>query len=308
MYRLDSCTAASSASSVMVSLWCASYRSRRPFRISSVASGVGSPTVTGWNRRSSAASFSMYLRYSFRVVAPITRISPRLRAGLRMLAASTAPSAEPAPTMVCSSSMNRITLPSFFTSFRVFLMRSSNSPRYLVPATMPLRSRDRMRLSSSSSGTSPEAMRSARPSAMAVLPTPGSPMSTGLFLLRRERIWMTLWISLSRPMTGSSLPERAASVRSRVYSASALFFLSASRPGAAVPAETARDRSPTRFTTALYILLGSTPTVRRMRRPMLPPSRRMPISRWAVPMALLPMRAASDTASSTTLLARGVRP
>ena len=41
---------------------------------------------------------------------------------------------------------------------------------------------------------------------------------------------------------------------------------------------------------------------------MLPPSRSKPISRWAVPMALLPMRDASDTASSTTLLARGVRP
>ena len=26
--------------------------------------GLGSPTVTGWKRRSSAASFSMYLRYS----------------------------------------------------------------------------------------------------------------------------------------------------------------------------------------------------------------------------------------------------
>ena len=235
IYRLDSCTAASSASSVMVSLWCASYLSRRPFRISSVASGVGSPTVTGWNRRSSAASFSIYLRYSLRVVAPMTRISPRPSAGLIMLAASTAPSAEPAPTMVCSSSMNRITLPAFFTSARVFLIRSSNSPRYLVPATMPLRSRDRSFLSSSSSGTSPEAMRSASPSAMAVLPTPGSPIRTGLFLVRRDRIWMTRWISLSRPITGSSLPERAASVRSRVNSASVLFFLSPSRLAAAAP-------------------------------------------------------------------------
>ena len=76
--------------------------------------------------------------------------------------------------MVCSSSMNRMMLPSFFTSSSVFLMRSSNSPRYFVPATMPLRSRDSTLLSSSSSGTSPEAMRSASPSAMAVLPTPGT--------------------------------------------------------------------------------------------------------------------------------------
>jgi hypothetical protein len=44
---------------------------------------------------------------------------------------------------------------------------------------------------------------------MAVLPTPGSPISTGLFLVRRLRIWMTRRISSSRPMTGSSLPLRA---------------------------------------------------------------------------------------------------
>ena len=48
---------------------------------------------------------------------------------------------------------------------------------------------------------------------MAVLPTPGSPMSAGLFLVRRDRIWMTRSISFSRPMTGSILPARTASVR-----------------------------------------------------------------------------------------------
>ena len=36
-----------------------------------VSSTVGSPTITGWKRRSSAASFSMYFRYSSSVVAPI---------------------------------------------------------------------------------------------------------------------------------------------------------------------------------------------------------------------------------------------
>jgi hypothetical protein len=72
------------------------------------------------------------------------------------------------------------------------------------------------------SGTSPLAMRSARPSAIAVLPTPGSPIRTGLFLVRRARIWMVRRISSSRPMTGSSLPSRAACVRSRAN------FLSAS--------------------------------------------------------------------------------
>ena len=46
------------------------------------------------------------------------------------------------------------------------------------------------------------------PSTMAVLPTPGSPISTGLFLVRRDSTWMTRRISSSRPMTGSSLPCR----------------------------------------------------------------------------------------------------
>ena len=71
------------------------------------------------------------------------------------------------------------------------------------------------RLSFSPSGTSPATMRWASPSTIAVLPTPGSPMSTGLFLVRRDSTWITRRISSSRPMTGSSLPLRAASVRSR---------------------------------------------------------------------------------------------
>src|SRR3954447_27022950 len=51
-----------------------------------------------WKRRSSAPSFSMYLRYSSSVVAPMHWISPRARAGLSTLLASMAPSAPPAPT------------------------------------------------------------------------------------------------------------------------------------------------------------------------------------------------------------------
>ena len=55
--------------------------------------------MTGWNRRSRAASFSMYLRYSSSVVAPMHCSSPRDSGGFRMFAASIAPSAAPAPTM-----------------------------------------------------------------------------------------------------------------------------------------------------------------------------------------------------------------
>ena len=56
---------------------------------------------------------------------------------------------------------------------------------------------------------------------MAVLPTPGSPISTGLFLVRRCRTWMVRRISSSRPITGSSLPSSARLVMSTVYLSSA---------------------------------------------------------------------------------------
>src|SRR5271154_5830462 len=78
------------------------------------------------------------------------------------------------------------------------------------------------RLSRSNSGTSPETIRWARPSTMAVLPTPGSPISTGLFLVRRESTWITRRISSSRPITGSSLPSSAISVRARPNRSSGL--------------------------------------------------------------------------------------
>ena len=58
-------------------------------------------------------------------------------------------------------------------------------------------------------------MRWASPSTMAVLPTPGSPMRTGLFFVRRDSTCMTRSISFSRPMTGSSLWSRASAVRLR---------------------------------------------------------------------------------------------
>src|SRR5712692_10309946 len=106
-------------------------------------------------------------------------------------------------------------------SFKRALSRSSNSPRNLVPAINEPRSNACTRLSLSDSGTSPCAIRCASPSAIAVLPTPASPIKTGLFLVRRESTWMTRRISCSRPMTGSSLPSRARAVRSRVYFSSA---------------------------------------------------------------------------------------
>jgi hypothetical protein len=198
--------------------WWTSYFSRRPRRIEIVSSTEGSSTTTGWKRRSSAASFSMYLRYSSSVVAPIVCSSPRASIGLSRFEASIAPSAAPAPTTVCSSSMNRMIRPSdSLISRRTALRRSSNSPRNLAPAISAPRSSEMTFFSLSVSGTSPRTMRWASPSTMAVLPTPGSPIRTGLFLVRRLRTWMTRRISSSRPMTGSSLPARASAVRSRPY-------------------------------------------------------------------------------------------
>src|SRR5947208_862734 len=94
-----------------------------------VSGTVGSPTNTGWKRRSSAASFSTCLRYSSSVVAPMQCSSPRASAGLSMLPASIEPSALPAPTIVCSSSMNRMMLPCCLArSFSTALRRSSLLP------------------------------------------------------------------------------------------------------------------------------------------------------------------------------------
>ncbi len=190
---------------------------------------LGSPTITGWNRRSRAASFSMYLRYSSSVVAPIARSSPRASIGFSMLAASTAPSAAPAPTIVCSSSMKRMIWPSeALISASTAFIRSSNSPRYLEPARSAPTSSAHTRRPRRLSGTSPDVIRWARPSTIAVLPTPGSPISTGLFFVRRLSTWITRRTSESRPMTGSSLPRSASSVRSRPNLARASYVPSAS--------------------------------------------------------------------------------
>ena len=125
-----------------------------------VSSTEGSPTKTCWNRRSSAGSFSIRLRYSSSVVAPTMRSSPRASIGFSMLPASIAPSAAPAPTTVCSSSTKVTTSPSLcLISFRTALRRSSNSPRYLAPASIAPRSRATIRFPRRDSGTSPATIR-----------------------------------------------------------------------------------------------------------------------------------------------------
>ena len=76
-------------------------------------------------------------------------------------------------------------------------------------------------LSRSTLGTSPLRIRTANPSTMAVLPTPGSPIRTGLFFVRRDSTCIVRRISSSRPITGSIFPRRAISTKSRPYFSSA---------------------------------------------------------------------------------------
>ena len=159
----------------------------------------------------------MYFRYSSSVVAPISWISPRERDGFRILEASSAPSAPPAPMIVWISSIKSNIPCCSLTSSITFRIRSSNSPRYLLPATIPERSRTTTRLSFTVSGTIPVTIRCASPSTIAVFPTPGSPVRQGLFFVLLLRIWISLAISLSLPTTGSSLPSSAIAVRSRLY-------------------------------------------------------------------------------------------
>ena len=109
-------------------------------------------------------------------------------------------------------------LPSLFLiSFKTFFKRSSNSPRYLAPATKLAKSSSHIFLSFKLLGTSPAIIRLASPSTIAVFPTPGSPIKTGLFFVFLDKIRVIPRISSSRPITGSILPFLESCVISRPY-------------------------------------------------------------------------------------------
>ena len=160
----------------------------------------------------------MYFLYSAQVVAAMVRSLPRASAGFSRLAASPVPAAPPAPTSVCASSMNRmIGFADACTSSITLRSRLSNSPFMLAPACSKPMSSTCSSTSFSCGGTSPCTSRCANPSTTAVLPTPASPVRMGLFWRRRIRM-STIWrISSSRPVTGSSSPARAFSVRLTAY-------------------------------------------------------------------------------------------
>ena len=152
-------------------------------------------------------------------------IKPRDKAGLRIFEASALPSVPPAPIIVWISSMNKIILPASSISVIIFFNLSSNSPRYLVPASnVPISSTITL-LPSKLLGTFWDTILSAKPSTIAVLPTPGSPINTGLFLVLLFKISIIRVISLSRANTGSNLLLKASLVKSLAKEFSVLVFV-----------------------------------------------------------------------------------
>ena len=217
IYLFDNLTAEYMASSVIFTLWCASYLSLNPFIILIASSSVGSFISNGWNLLSKAASFSIYFVYSFIVVAPMTWISPLARSGFKIFAASIAPSAAPAPTIIWISSINIIMSFSSFTSFKHFFILSSKSPLYLAPAIIEVISKLTTLLFFRVSGTWFKAIFCASPSITAVFPTPGSPTKQGLFFVLLNKISIILSVSSDLPITGSNFPSLASLVKSILY-------------------------------------------------------------------------------------------
>ena len=220
----------------MRTLWCVSSACATPRIISIARSSLGSSTFTTWKRRVKAGSRSKYFLYSAQVVAAIVRNSPRAKAGFNKLAASPWPSLPPAPIKVWASSINKIIgvgedCTSSITDFKRF----SNSPLTLAPACSKPKSKVRSAMFCNALGTSPCAMRCAKPSTTAVLPTPASPVRMGLFWRRRVRISIHWRISSSRPSTGSILPVLALAVKSMVYLSSVGVLLLEMPPALASP-------------------------------------------------------------------------
>ena len=95
----------------------------------------------------------------------------------------------------------------------IFFILVSNCPLNCVPATIDDISSCIISYSRSFCGTSPFTILYANPSAIAVLPTPGSPISTGLFFVLLFNICITLSISFCLPITGSILLSLALCVK-----------------------------------------------------------------------------------------------
>ena len=120
------------------------------------------------------------------------RSSPEASAGLsRFDASSVPPLVAPAPTMVWISSMKRIA-PGFFLSAVMHGLQA-----LLEVAAEARAGEQRAHVERVDAGVlerrrapCPRGSCSARPSTMAVLPTPASPTKSGLFLRRRQSTWI----------------------------------------------------------------------------------------------------------------------
>ena len=119
----------------------------------------------------------------------------------------------PAPAIVCASSTNNIQLPFCSKANIISLIFSSNSPLYLEPANRLPISNDHSSCPFKNLGSFSETNFCANPSAMAVLPTPGSPTNKQLALNFLANTFIIVSNSISRPIMGSNLSLRAISVK-----------------------------------------------------------------------------------------------
>ncbi len=115
--------------------------------------------------------------------------------------------------------------PKFLHSSIIDFILASNWPLNCVPAITAVISSKYTSLLNNLAGTFPSAIFIAKPCAIAVLPTPGSPIKHGLFLERRFKIWIILWISLFLPITASNWPFLALFVRFVPKVSKAFLFL-----------------------------------------------------------------------------------
>ena len=150
----------------------------------------------------------MWIRYLSFVVSPMMRMSSRTRKPRSVSAA-----ADPEFRAWIPSIARTISPLESFTSFRRPTKFFSNSPWDAELERIDVRSSSRIRLPGRNS-TLPSYALWAREKMTEVLPTPGSPTRTGVFLLRRDSSWTTSRISRSRPMTTGRSPLLAFSVRS----------------------------------------------------------------------------------------------
>lgn len=93
----------------------------------------------------------------------------------------------------------------FSISFKRFLSLSLQIPLYILLLLKEVQDLEKTVFPFKFSGTSSFTILCASPSTIAVLPTPGGPIRTGLFFVLLESIRIACLISSSRPIIGSSL-------------------------------------------------------------------------------------------------------